>query len=264
VKYQEVITKDTEPDPLTQPVTKHGLEGRVLLVDRIWLASQRQFTVESTSRFIRFNVGKFVADPEPGWMLWDSPQPGTCTAGGIGIGSYDCTQYMTRTGDMELTVKIPDGVPAATALDEAKKRGKMSWHFKLWFIEILNGFADPKTGQITIANRTRGSASRPLSPRQGTVIHELGHGLGMVPRKIQEYNEYNGNPIKSGLKKNPTHYENGGGHCSTAAGGSSPNYTDGTCVMFHYGHDKRTLQFCGTCAPILKRLNLNREDMKWP
>jgi hypothetical protein len=86
----------------------------------------------------------------------------------------------------------------------------------------------------------------------------------MVPPKIQEYNEFNGNPIKSGLKKNPTQYQNGGGHCSTAAGGSSPNFTSSTCVMFHYGHNARTLEFCPSCAPILKRRNLNRADMKWP
>jgi hypothetical protein len=86
----------------------------------------------------------------------------------------------------------------------------------------------------------------------------------MVPPKIQEYNDFNGNPIKSGLKKNPTHYMNGGGHCSTAAGGAAPNFTNGTCVMFHYGHDGRGLAFCGSCAPIMKRVNLNRSDMAWP
>ncbi len=264
VAYKEVITKDTEPDPMMQSVTEHHLEGRILLVDRIWIASFREFTVRSNTRHIKIDVSKFASDPQPGWMLWDSPKPGKCTGGGVGIGGYDCTPYMTRTGDLELTVKVPDGTPAATAMDEAKARGKLSWNFKIWFIEILNGFAWSTTGQIVIANRTRGAAPRPLSPRQGTVIHEMGHGLGMVAARIQEYNEYNGNPIKTGLKKNPTHYQNGGGHCSTAAGGSSPDYIDGTCVMFHYGHSARTLQFCGSCAPIVKRLNLNRDDMKWP
>ena len=264
VNYKEVITEDTEPDSMMQPVTEHKLEARILLVDRIWLASFRQFTVESNGRYIKFDVSPFVANPQPGWMLWDSAQPGTCSAGGVGIGSYDVTPHMTRTGDLELTVKVPDGTPAATALDEAKARGKLSWTFKVWFIEILNGFAYEKDGTIVIANRTRGAAPRPLAPRQGTVIHEIGHGLGMVPPKIQEYNEFNGNPIKTGLKKNPTQYQNGGGHCNTAAGGSSPNFTSGTCVMFHYGHNARTLEFCPSCAPIVKRRNLNRQDMKWP
>jgi hypothetical protein len=264
VAYKEVITKDTEPDSMMQPVTEKKLEGRVLLVDRIWLASFRQFTVQSNGRNIKFDVSGFVSDPQPGWMLWDNAKPGTCAAGGVGIGTYDVTPHMTRTGDLELAVKVPDGTPAATALDEAKTRGKLSWTFKVWFIEILNGFAYEKDGTIVIANRTRGAAPRPLAPRQGTVIHEVGHGLGMVPEKIQEYNEFNGNPIKSGLKKNPTQYQNGGGHCNTAAGGSDPNFTSGTCVMFHYGHNSRTLQFCPSCAPIVKRRNLNRADMKWP
>jgi len=264
VKYQEVITKDTEPDALIQPVTEHKLEGRVLLVDRIWLAYFREFTVVSKGRYIRLNAAKFASKVESSWMLWDSRRPGKCSVGGVGIGNYDATPYMERTGDLELTVNVPDGTPAATALDEAAKRGKLKWKFRVWFIEVLNGFAWSQTGKIVIANRTLGSASRPLSPRQGTVIHEMGHGLGMVPVDIQEYNEFNGNKIKSGLKTNPTWYKNGGGHCKTAAGGHYPDYIDGTCVMFHYGHSKRTLNFCSSCAPIVKRLNLNRSDMKWP
>jgi hypothetical protein len=184
--------------------------------------------------------------------------------GGVGIGSYDLTPHLTRTGDREIRVAIPDGTPIATALEEAAGRGKLVYKFKVWFAEVLNGFASSATGRILIANRGSSDDSRPLAPRQGTVIHEMGHGLGMVPANVQEYNEFNGNPIKSGLKKNPTQYQNGGGHCSTSAGGSDPNFRSGTCVMFHYGHDARTLEFCPSCAPIVKRLNLNRGGMRWP
>jgi hypothetical protein len=199
-------------------------------------------------------------------VLWPWVKPGTGSAGGIGIGSYDFTPYMKRTGSRQIEVTIPSGTPIHTALNEAKDRGDLTYKFKVWFVKVLNGYATSSTGRIAIAYRTEDDSETPreIAPRQCTVIHEMGHGLGMVPAKIQEYNEFNGNPIKSGLKKNPTQYMNGGGHCNTAAGGSDPQFTDGTCVMFHYSHDARKLEFCGSCAPILKRLNMNRDDMAWP
>lgn len=264
VKYQEVITEYNEAEALVQPVTEHHLEGRVVLVDRIWIKFFREFTVRTKKRAFKVDAAKWVADAKPSWILWPDGKGGTATAGGAGIGSYDLTPHMQIKGDTELSVSVPDGTPIATALDEAKERGDLVYHFKLWFVKVLNGYANSDSGRIVIANRTRGNTPREVAPRQGTVIHELGHGLGMVPAKIQDYNEANGNPIPSGLKKNPTQYMNGGGHCSTAAGGSDPDFRNGTCVMFHYGHDGRTLAFCGSCAPIVKRLNLNRDDMAWP
>jgi len=265
VKYQQVITEYNQADALLQPVTKHKLEGRVLLVDRIWIAFYREFTVKSKLRSFRISAEKWVSDAKSSWILWPTDQFGTGSVGGAGIANYDFTPHMKRTGDTRIEVDIPDGTPMATALDEAKERGVLNYKFKVWFVKVLNGYANSDTGRICIAYRTRGSQPRAVSPRQGTVIHEMGHGLGMVPPQIQEYNEFNGNPIKTGLKKNPTQYQNGGGHCRTGfTGGSDPDYIDGTCVMFHYGHDGRSLAFCGDCAPILKRLNMNKDDMQWP
>ena len=264
VKYQEVITEYGEAEALVQPVTQHHLEGRVVLVDRIWIKFFREFTVKTKLRSFRVDAAKFASDVKSSWVLWPDGKGGTGTVGGPGIASYDLTPHMERTGETVITVKVPDGLPIATALDEAKDRGDLVFHFKVWFVKVLNGYANSDTGRIVIANRTRGDVPRAVAPRQGTVIHEMGHGLGMVPAKVQEYNEDNGNPIASRLKKNPTHYMNGGGHCSTGAGGSSPDFTKGSCVMFHSGHDARPLAFCGSCAPILKRLNMNRDDMAWP
>jgi hypothetical protein len=268
VAYHDAITSYEMGYTLVQAVTESRLEARIVLVDRIWLAHKREFIVKTKHRRFRVNTfpqtGDEATSVDPGWMLWTGSKFGTGTVGGVGIGNYDFTPHLTRLGDRELRVAIPDGTPMATALDEAAGRGKLVYKFTVWFADVLNGFANSATGRILIANRGSGSSSRPLAPRQGTVIHEMGHGLGMVPAKIQEYNEFNGNPIKSGLKKNPTQYQNGGGHCNTNAGGSDPNFTSGSCVMFHYGHNARTLEFCPSCAPIVKRLNMNRSGMRWP
>lgn len=268
VAYDATVRTYEQGYKLVQSVTESRLEARVVLVDRIWLANQRDLYVKTKLRSFTMDTNLQTGDAstsvDPGWMIWDHPDFGTGSVGGVGIGNYDLKPYMTRIGDRRIKVNVPNGTPAATALDEASQRGDLSYKFTIWFADVLNGFANSQTGRILIAYRNTGSAPRPLAPRQGTVIHEMGHGLGMVPPTIQEYNEFNGNPIKSGLKKNPTRYMNGGGHCSTAAGGSDPNFTDGTCVMFHYGHDARTLEFCPSCAPILKRLDMNRSGMKWP
>lgn len=268
VAYKEVVQSYEKGYAYVQPVTEDRLEARLVLVDRIWLAYKREFIVRTKHRTFRVSSFPQTSNPDTtvnsNWIVWPGSAFGKGSVGGVGIGVYDFTPHLQRTGDRELRVAIPDGTPMATALDEAAGRGKLVYKFTVWFAKVLNGFAQSSTGRIVIANRTRGNASRPLAPRQGTAIHEMGHGLGMVPAKIQEYNEYNGNPIKTGLKKNPTQYMNGGGHCNTAAGGSDPNFTDGTCVMFHYGHDGRSLQFCPSCAPLLKRKNLQREDMLWP
>jgi len=268
VSYDEIIQKYEEGYASIQPVTQDRLEARILLVDRIWLSYKREFIVKTTKRAFRVTSFPQTSNPDTtvqsSWILWPRGQFATGKVGGVGIGNYDFTPNITRLGDRELRVSIPDGTPTATALDEAAGRGKLVYRFSVWFAKVLNGFANSGSGKIVVAYRTRDNAAREVSPRQGTMIHEMGHGLGMVPSTIQEYNEFNGNPIKSGLKKNPTQYQNGGGHCSTAAGGSDPNYVDGTCVMFHYGHDGRSLEFCGSCAPLLKRKNMNRDDMLWP
>ena len=268
VPYEFAIKTYEQGYKLMQKVTEGRLEARIVLVDRVWLANQRDLYVKTKRRSFTLDTnlqtGNAATSVDPGWMIWNEASFGTASAGGVGIGNYDITPYMTRLSDDQIKVDIPNGTPAATALDEAANRGDLSYKFSIWFADVLNGFAQESTGRILIAYHGSSPTPRPVSPRQGTIIHEMGHGLGMVPPSIQEYNEYNGNKIKSGKKKNPTQYENGGGHCHTAAGGSNPNYTDGTCVMFHYGHNARTLQFCPTCAPILKRRDLNRSGMFWP
>lgn len=268
VALKDPITRYEDGYALIQPVSQSRLEARVLLVDRIWLAHQREFICKTKMRNFRIasfpQTGDESTTVDPGWMLWTGPKFATVTVGGVGIGTYDLAAYIQRAGDRAIAVNIPDGTPLATVLDEAASRGKLVYKFKVWFADVLNGFAQQSSGRILIANRNSSATSRPLAPRQGTVIHEMGHGLGMVPANVQEYNEFNGNVIPSGLKKHPTQYMNGGGHCKTNATGSNPNYIDGTCVMFHYGHDARTLEFCDSCAPVLKRRNLDRDGMLWP
>lgn len=268
IPYTHIIQSYEKGYANVQPVTQDRLEARLVLVDRVWLTYKREFTVRTKLRTFRVNSFPKTSNPDTtvndNWIVWPLAGFGTGSVGGVGIGVYDFTPHLTRTGDREVRVSIPDGTPMATALDEAAGRGKLVYKFTIWFTKILNGFAQSTTGRIVIANRGRADTPRALAPRQGTAIHEMGHGLGMVPAQIQEYNEFNGNPIASQLKTNPTHYMNGGGHCSTGAGGSSPNFTQGSCVMYHAGWSGRPLAFCASCAPLLKKRNLNRNDMLWP
>lgn len=95
------------------------------------------------------------------------------------------------------------------------------------------------------------------SSKSKTVAHEIGHGIGMVP--------------KTG---HSLHYENQNGgmgdHCrygadqnenSAAQGGTfKGTYTNGTCVMFAFSSEH--YKFCETCKEFVRESLLYRDNMK--
>jgi hypothetical protein len=98
--------------------------------------------------------------------------------------------------------------------------------------------------------------NRPLAEKTKTLVHELGHALGLVK------------------KGSPFHYssDNGGtgDHCRTgatdnvpslAAGGSfKGEYQSGTCVMFHESSEH--YRFCSTCLAQGRAASMNEEHLK--
>lgn len=260
--YNQVITAYDQGYALMQSRTEAKLEALILLVDRVWIHLRQEITV--TTDKLAFRISSWPSEVPSSHILWPGASFATGMVSGRGIGNYDVTPYLIRHADRVMRVNIPGSAAIHTPLSEAAGRGRLRYRFTVNFCKVLNGFARSDMGTIVIANRGRDRASRPLAPRQGTMVHEMGHGLGMVKRAIQEYNEFNGNPLPRGPEPNPTHYQNGGGHCKTGAGGSDPNYTNGSCVMYHAGHAARPMAFCGSCAPIVKRSDMTRSAMAWP
>lgn len=262
IRYREIIEKPEQAYALVQDVTEHGLEGRAVLVDRIWLSETREIRVRTKNLTVSIQGNDLAL--EPGNIVWPRDGFASGEVSGKGIANFDVTPYLRRAGNFEVRIDIPSGSNLGKVLTEAAGRAKLTYRLKIKQCGILTGFAQKSSGRIIIANRGLADSPREVQPRQNTLIHEMGHGLGMVPAGFQEYNEFTGNPYPMGPTKNDMQYERSGGHCSTGATGSAPNYVKGKCAMYHAGYDEIPLDFCGTCAPIVKRLNLNRSEMKWP
>ncbi|MFN8588608.1 MAG: hypothetical protein U0704_12515 [Candidatus Eisenbacteria bacterium] len=268
VAYTEILRTYAEAEGLVQPVTEAHLEARIVLVDRVWIVKKREFTYETP--LFSFVAGGFARtnDPnttvEPSWILWPRAKFAKVSVRGTGMPAMDITAHVTRASDRTLKIDVPDTDPAFEKMRDAVVHGDLTYSVTAYFIKVLNGFANSEIGRIVIATRTRDDTPREVAPRQGTMIHEMGHGFGMVPPTTPQFNEYTGKPFPGQPKANPKHYQNGGGHCSQGAGGSSPDFSRGACVMYHAGWDGRPHAFCANCAPIVKRLNMNRNDMLWP
>lgn len=228
-------------------VTEPHLEARFVLVDRMWISEWQTYTIRTGQ------LSKTITFPHDVWPEGEFIR-------GV-IEGVDVTTLATRSGKT-VTLNIGSNAALATRVQTRKVEGSITVKLRQ---KVLNGSTEPgPTGRIVISSRTGiGPELRDVGPRQITMIHEMGHGLKMVVDQIQGYNEYNGNPIASQLIPNPTYYSNGGGHCHTAASGTSPNYKNGSCVIFHAENPNRQSAFCGSCAPIIKRTNMNRDDMPW-
>jgi hypothetical protein len=247
-------------DLASAAVTQQKLEARIVLIDRLWLSDTWHLTKDAAPATYTVKLPK----PNLVWPLGPVSSVVKGTASGVNI-----APFATRAGNK---VRFNFSGNEDLAAKAAKGELRLDYSIKI-LTNVLNGAALPD-GRIVIAARsgikrsptsvTLTNEMRPESPRQGTMVHEIGHGLGMVQRSIREYDPETGNAV---VKKsaNPTYYQNGGGHCSTAAGGTSPEFVNGKCVMFHYGHDARWTYYCSACAPIVKRLNLARErPTQWP
>ncbi len=246
VRYQKILETREDGLNLAQGVTQPHLEGRIILVDRLWIAG---------ARGLRGSTRRATATQTYPHDVWPDGEFITGTVNG-----RDIRRFATRSGN---SVQY-DFTSSNTLMRTLNSGGSLSIDARVKLLtKVLNGVAQSTTGRIVISSRTGISDTfRGIAPRQGTMIHEMGHGLGMVLQNIVRYDAASGNVVSQ--TNNPTHYSNGGGHCSTGASGSTPNFVRGTCVMYHAGHSGRPLAFCASCAPIVKRADLTRSRMRWP
>jgi hypothetical protein len=100
-----------------------------------------------------------------------------------------------------------------------------------------------------------------------TSIHEIGHTLGMVPKRLPTFDAPVG--VDKRHSPNPVWYDNTNGgvgwHCKTGAGGPTYNantkrneYTIGTCTMFHQQQSVAKTAFCADCGKVIRRARLTR------
>lgn len=261
-KYKHVCEKNKDMKLLLgmiPKVSKPHLEARLLFVDRLWreeFQSKTKFLGGAKSATLKFK--HYV------WAVGDFIEG---TVSGPHIGSLDIKPFAKRSG-MNVILNFSSIPRIAAAAPGSKLADTYTIDVKVRLAHILNGFAK-EDGRIVIARRGIKKTGRPDKDVQGTIVHEVGHAFGLVPAKVQEYNEFNGNPIPAANNPFPTHYylNPNGDHCSTGASGTKPNFEKGTCVMFHYSHNGRGVTFCGNCGPVVTRANVTAYDadgIKWP
>ncbi|MEX2208180.1 MAG: hypothetical protein WEF50_18300 [Myxococcota bacterium] len=113
-------------------------------------------------------------------------------------------------------------------------------------LKMVNRF---RTG-LSLANNAVCVASRatwqnrPESQMKSTLVHELGHKVGMVPGRRDEH----GSATNAQLAQQSTYYPLMGGHC---------NHGTNICVMFGSIHAGRQDVFCAICSPNVRRLDMD-------
>lgn len=103
-------------------------------------------------------------------------------------------------------------------------------------------------GTNIVAICTRGwRRTKNTADRNQTIIHEVGHQLGMVSNGSGKLPD-----------KTPNHYIGKGyvgDHCHTSLSATLASYSNstGTCVMF--GTTNGISTFCGDCAKTIKKID---------
>jgi hypothetical protein len=153
-------------------------------------------------------------------------------------------------------------------LDAWCDRGEGKFRFTLWVWMIDDdymGLAWSNPPQILIATRDSRFYT-PSNEIDNTIIHEIGHNVGLNVRWLPRYNEATG--ASDGRDENATWYDAHGGlgpHCSTGATLNAENeYVAGSCAMRHYVSS--VTAFCSQCSSNVKRAlleKLGRESV-WP
>ena len=128
------------------------------------------------------------------------------------------------------------------------------------------GLAWPSPPRVLIATRHPTSYKR-SDKLENTVVHELGHVLGLNVKNLPKYHVDHG--YLESWSVNPTWYNNVNGgvgsHCHTGASLDANNkYRNGTCTMLHYVNGKTA--FCPECKKVLKRSDLKKlgRSSVWP
>ena len=183
------------------------------------------------------------------------------------------TVFKSTTGGF----RHPDGLAAHRIKFDFRRWGLTNWiragqgklrvHFSIRNIDdTAMGLAWPTPPRILIATRHPKSYGTNTT-LDNTVVHEIGHNLGLNVRLLPEYNETSG--AREDEVVNATWYDNTNGgvgtHCSTGASLNSRNhYINGTCTMLHYVNG--VTAYCGQCTPVLKRSNLSKlgKANVWP
>jgi len=212
-------------------------EAHIVLCDQLKMSKSDSITTLMTTMKKEFTRAKNIW-PHAGWLK-DATYVEV-----PGLSVKDLKPMVTKNGK-KIIVDF-----TGTGFDPSKTPVFISIKFKLLRATLGGEGGDPPHFYIATA-LAKGTKKSMI------LVHEIGHGLRMVP--------------SSGHNM---HYENANGgfgdHCRTGAdenqvskaqGGTfSGTYTNGKCVMFAF--TSNNTRFCGTCAPFIKKAKIQKKDMQ--
>lgn len=266
-----------ELDAGRPPITQPSRTSRILFVDRIGKGALERASYSLPAKSLQANKvwtcelpgGSWTWPPDKGWVsgsltlirpdgsvFWSTTVVDPLLRKHGGYSHPEGT--VTQTFKIDLT-----GWPSVNPWINAGS-GTMRFTLDIWTIGgAAQGFADGNNIAIGTFHPYTYAKNDLID---NTVIHELGHALGLKVRWAREYDQLTGAGIK--WHDNTSWYDNTyggmGTHCHTGATLVSGKYANGTCAMLHYTTKNTTL--CDDCQKTLIYADLSSIGYRtvWP
>lgn len=261
----EVAAVDKGHAPIAQP----SRAARLLFVDRIGGPALWEQTLTLSAAQLKANKawscnivgGRWTWPPDKDWVF------GTLkllrTDGSVFWSTDKIEPLLKKKGGYKhpegtVTQSFRFDISSWTSINSWVNAGAGKMQITL-FMWTIGGAAQGFASGNNIAIGTRHPYNYdPNTEMDNTVIHELGHVLGLKVRWAREYDPKTGAGVK--WHDNPMWYDNSHGgmgtHCRTGAKLQAGEYRNGSCAMLHY--TTSATDFCDDCRKSLVRADLSK------
>ncbi len=153
----------------------------------------------------------------------------------------------------QIVVKLPSDAIRRKLLSDQTVQLRIDW--KLGLADgFTNGVSYNSTNLVAVCRRARWE-DRPVDKMAQTIIHEVGHKIGLVPK--------GGAMALDAHAQQYTQRTHTGSHCGEGASWDGTAWSGSpTCVMFGSSWSTRTGAFCALCAPQVRKLDLSGDTLK--
>lgn len=128
----------------------------------------------------------------------------------------------------------------------------------VWNVKVVdffvNGVSYNDTNLVAVASRAEWE-DRTVAGMEQTIIHEVGHKIGMVPKGT--------GAALTPHAKQYTQRTHTGSHCGQGATWNGTSWSGSPiCVMFGSNWASRLGKFCPLCSPLARKLDLSSDMLK--
>lgn len=215
--------------------TKKPYEAHVILVDEQYDRYSQTDTYRSST-----TSGIFKCELEDNETIWNLDSKPWFVSGNWNLTAADGT---TRNGSIsKANVKKKTAKKISfnlkTSVGKMKAGDKLDLSIK--YLYSSGPFAGDGTYPPHNLIAMKGNGNSFIND---TVVHEIGHGIGMVDSAVS------------------THYELDGDHCHEGATKVDTDWVGGKCVMFENGVNDGKSLFCEKCKPFVDMSEVNEATL---